>query len=261
MSQRYAFLKSGVWIAGFLVVALTVVLFVNLGLWQVRRLEERKELNATIEARMGQEPIDLERLVAEVGIDPEVLEYRRVIVKGTYDVEREILLQARTLNGQSGHNVVTPLNWKGATLAVNRGWVPIDSLGPPVPEALPPAVDVEVVGILRVSEDRGPTGATVPDGSYAKIGRIDLVLLGPQWGGPSLFPMYLQLQNQDPPAGEYPIPLPPPEISEGVHLSYAIQWFVFATIAVVGFGALIYTTAKRRDPTTSGRPSTPSSVP
>ena len=261
MSQRYAFLKSGVWIAGFLVVALTVVLFVNLGLWQMRRLDERKELNATIEARMEMEPIGLESLVAEVGLDPEELEYRRATVEGTYDVAREILLQARTLNSQSGHNVVTPLVWRGATLAVNRGWVPIDSLGPPVPEAIPRAAQVEVVGILRTSEDRGPTGATAPDGSYAKIGRIDLVLLGPQWGGESLFPMYLQLESQAPPPGEYPIPLPPPETSEGAHLSYALQWFIFATIAVVGFGALIYSTAKRRDPTTSGRPSRPSSGP
>ena len=260
MTQRYSFLRSGVWIAGFLIVALTVVLFVSLGLWQMRRLDDRKELNSTIEARMAQGPIDLTLLVADAGVDPAETEYRRVIVEGTYDVEQEILLQARTLNSQSGHNVVTPLAWEGGTLAVNRGWVPIDSLGPPVPDASPPAAEVEVIGILRASEDRGPTGATGPDGTYAKIGRIDLVLLDQQWG-PSLFPMYLQLQTQDPTAGEYPIPLPPPETTEGAHLSYAIQWFIFATIAVVGFAALISTTAKRRDPRTSARPSTPSSAP
>ncbi len=260
MSQRYAFLRSGVWIAGFLIVALTVALFVNLGLWQLRRLDERKELNTTIEARMTLQPIDLALLVADTDGDPTEMEYRRVIVQGTYDVEAEILLQARTLNSQSGHNVVTPLVWEGGALAVNRGWVPIDSIGPPVPEASPPAAEVEVIGILRASEDRGPTGAKEPDGSYAKIGRIDLVLLDPQWG-PSLFPMYLQLQAQEPAAGEYPIPLPPPETTEGAHLSYAIQWFIFATIAVVGFGALIYTTAKRREPTISAQPSTPSSAP
>ena len=260
MNHRYSFLKSGVWIAGFLIVALTVVLFVNLGVWQLRRLDERKAVNATIESQMAQEPVDLGLLVGEVGLDAAVLEYRRVIVSGTYDAEREVLLQARTLNSQSGHNVVTPLAWDGGSIAVNRGWVPIDSPGPPVPEARPPASGVTVVGILRASEQRGPTGATAPDGSYDKIGRIDLALLEPQWG-PSLFPLYLQLESQDPPQGEYPIPLPSPEISEGAHLNYAIQWFIFALIAVVGFGALVSTTAKRRDPTTSGRPSTPSSAP
>ena len=259
MSRRYSFLKSGVWVVGFLIVALTVVLFGNLGLWQLRRLDDRKALNATIESQMVQDPVDLELLVAEVGPDPDALEYRRVSVSGAYDVESEILLQARTLNSQSGHNVVTPLVWDDGAIAVNRGWVPIDSLGPPVPDARPSSVDVQVVGILRRSEDRGPTGAIEPDGSYAKIGRIDLALLAPQWD-PPLFPLYLQLETQDPPPGEYPIPLPPPEISEGTHLSYAIQWFVFATIAIVGFGALIYTTAKRQNPTTSVGPSTPSSA-
>lgn len=260
MSERYSFLKSGAWIAGFLIVALTVVLFVNLGLWQVRRLDERKTLNATIEAQIVQDPVDLGLLVAEAGLDPDTLEYRRVSVSGTYDVDGEILLQARTLNSQSGHNVVTPLAWEDGAIAVNRGWVPIDSVGPPVPDARPSSLDVTVIGILRRSEGRGPTGVTDPDGSYAKIGRIDLDLLAPQWG-PSLFPLYLQLETQDPPLGEYPIPLPPPEISEGAHLSYAIQWFVFATIAVVGFGALISTTAKRRDPTAPGQPSTRPSAP
>lgn len=260
MNGRYSFMKSGVWIAGTLIVALTVTLFVNLGLWQVRRLDERKALNATIGSQMAEDPVDLDDLMAEMGPDPGALEYRRISVSGTFDVEGEILLQARTLNGQSGHNVVTPLAWDGGTIAVNRGWVPIDSPGPPVPSARPPVGDVRVVGILRLSEERGPTGAVEEDGSYEKIGRIDLALLEPQWG-PSLFALYLQLEAQDPPPGEYPIPLPPPETSEGAHLSYAIQWFIFAIIAVVGFGALVHTTAKRRDPTTSGQPSTPSSAP
>ena len=66
MTQRYSFLRSGVWIAGFLIVALTVVLFVSLGLWQMRRLDERKELNSTIEARMAQGPIDLALLRSRV---------------------------------------------------------------------------------------------------------------------------------------------------------------------------------------------------
>ena len=260
MSSRYSFLTSGVWVAGILIVALTVALFINLGLWQLRRLDERTALNATIESQMAQDPVDLGVLVSEVGLDTGALEYRRVSVSGTYDVEGEILLQARTLNSQSGHNVVTPLAWDDGTLAVNRGWVPIDSPGPPVPDARPSDTDAAVVGIRRASEVRGPTGAVDEDGFYDEIGRIDLALLEPQWG-PSLFPLYLQLEGQEPAQGEYPIPLPPPEISEGAHLSYAIQWFIFAIIAVVGFGALVHTAAQRRDPTTSVRPSTPSSAP
>lgn len=260
MSGRYSFLRSGVWIAGGVIVAITVVTFVNLGMWQLRRLDERKALNATVESRMVQDPIDLALLLSTTERDPANLDYRRVTVSGTYDVEDEILLQARTLNGVSGHNVVTPLIYGEDAVAVNRGWVPIDSSGPPVPEARPPTGEVTVGGILRVSEDRGPTGVVNPDGSYEKIGRLDLGLLEPQWG-PSLLPMYLQLERQEPPQGEYPLPLPPPEIGEGAHLSYAIQWFVFAAVAAIGFPLLVVSTANRRRSTASGRPPAPSSDP
>jgi len=260
VSGRYSFLRSGVWIAGILIVVVTVVAFVNLGMWQLRRLDERRALNATIDSRMAEDPVDLGLLLATVGSDPEALEYRRVTVTGTYNTEAEILLQARTLNGVSGHNVVTPLVMLDSALAVNRGWVPIDSQGPPVPDAVPPTGIIDVAGILRVSEERGPTGVIEEDGSYRKIGRLDLELLAPQWG-PALLPVYLQLQAQDPPPGEFPAPLPPPEIGEGAHLSYAIQWFVFAAVAAIGFPILVVNTARRRSSTPSAQPSTPSSAP
>ena len=50
-----------------------------------------------------------------------------------------------------------------------------------------------------------------------------------------VFPLPLQLAEQTPPQpGRLPAPVPLPELSEGPHLSYAIQWFSFAAIAVVG---------------------------
>jgi len=245
MSGRYSFLRSGVWIAGALIVFVTVVLFVNLGLWQLQRLDERKAINAQIELLAEQPPMPLGALLAETGPDPEALEYQPVTVSGNYRVDDEVILQARSLNGRSGHNVVTPLEWSGGTLAVNRGWIPIDSTGPPVPTALPPSDKVTVSGLLFRSEDRGPTGIVGSDDAYRDIGRLDLVLLEPQWG-PGLVPMYLQLDQQQPPPGEFPIPLPPVEITEGAHLSYAIQWFIFAAVAAIGFPVLVATTAKRR---------------
>ena len=258
MSSRYAFLRSGVWIVGLLIAFLTVILFASLGMWQLQRLDERQALNATVEARMAAEPIEFGVLLAENGVDPEVLEYRRVTVAGIYGVEDEIILQARTLNSRSGHNVVTPLTWEGGVVAVNRGWVPIDSEGPPVPTARPPDGEVVVTGILLTSEERGPTGVENPDGSYDNIGRLDLALLEPQWG-PGLAGVYVQLEAQDPPQGAFPIPLPSPEIGEGPHLSYAIQWFVFALIIMIGFPSLVVSTARRPRPTTSASPSIPSS--
>lgn len=260
MSGRYSFLRSPVWVVGILLVVVTVVVFVNLGMWQLRRLDERRVLNATAESRMAEDPVDLALLLATVGTDPGELEYRRITATGTYNVDGEVLLQARTLGGVSGHNVVTPLLLQNTSLAVNRGWVPIDAEGPPVPDALPPEGSVTVSGILRASEERGPTGAIEDDGTYQKIGRLDLELLAPQWS-PLAIPMYLQLESQVPPQGRYPSPLDRPTVGEGAHLSYAIQWFIFAAVAAIGFPLLVVSTARRKAATPSRLPSTPSSAP
>lgn len=260
MRGSYSFLKSTVWIAGILIVVVTIATFINLGMWQLRRLDERRTLNATIEYRMAQDPVDLSQLLITSGNDPEALEYRRVTATGTYNTDHEVLLQARTLNGVSGHNVVTPLLAGDINVAVNRGWVPIDSGGPPVPEALPPTGTVTVDGILRASETRGPTGVVADDGSYQKIGRLDLDLLTPQWGA-ALLPVYLQLGTQVPSQAQYPSPLPPPEVGEGAHLSYAIQWFVFAAVVAIGFPILVVSTARRQQARPTVPPSSSASAP
>ena len=55
-----------------------------------------------------------------------------------------------------------------------------------------------------------------------------------------LFPLPVQLQEQSPAqAGDLPVAIGPPQLTEGPHLSYAGQWFTFATIALVGYVVLV----------------------
>lgn len=246
-------MRPGVWVTGALIALLAVGGFVALGFWQLARFDERRALNSEIAAKTDTAPIELATLVASHGSDVDELAHRRVRVSGQYEIDHEIIVQARSLQGRSGHLVVTPLRTGAGLIAVNRGWVPIDSDGPPVPTAIPPSGTVTVVGTLHTSEHRGPTGSIDADGFYSRIGRLDLALLEPQWGR-ALLPVYLQLEEQAPPSGRYPVPLPPPETDPGPHLSYAIQWFVFAGIVAVGFPILVITTMRRRSSKRSGRP-------
>ncbi len=236
--SRYSFLKSPLWIAGIAIALVTAIVFVNLGLWQLRRLDERRERNATIEARATTEPVRLGTALATFGPDPGDLAFRRVVAEGMYEPEEEVMVIGTTLGGRSGHDVVTPFATEGATLAVDRGWVPIDTEGPPVTGAAPPAGSVEVTGVLLESQTRGPTGTPDSDGVYREVGRIDLDALAGQWDG--LLPVYLLLESQSPSGGDLPVLRPPPEPSEGSHLSYAIQWFVFTAVVLIGFPALVY---------------------
>jgi surfeit locus 1 family protein len=60
-----------------------------------------------------------------------------------------------------------------------------------------------------------------------------------------LVPVYIVLEGEE--GSDLPVPLPPPEFEdEGSHLAYAIQWFGFTLIGVVGYGFLIRKSLGRR---------------
>jgi surfeit locus 1 family protein len=165
--------------------------------------------------------------------------YRRVVAEGTYDLEGEVIVYGRALDGQPGHHVVTPLALDdGSGVLVIRGWVPFRIDTAPVAEAAPVVRDVVVEGFLVGAESRdgGPPDAqgvvrSLDPEAIARPLPFDVA------------PLALQLLAQRPPQPGPPIPVPPPELSEGPHLSYAIQWFSFAAIALVGAAVLL-----RRDP-------------
>jgi cytochrome oxidase assembly protein ShyY1 len=224
------------------VVVLAVVVAatcVGLGLWQLRRLEERRALNATILGRRSAAPISIEGVSRGAG-EP----YRRAAARGIYDVEHEVLLYGRTLDGEAGHQVVTPLVLAdGGAILVVRGWVPFAMQTAPVRGAAPPAVEVGVSGSLLPDEG---DGSTAPDANGV-IRVLDVVGIASTLPY-EVFPLPLRLIEQAPPQpGSLPTPVPIPELSEGPHLSYAIQWFTFAAVALVG--AAILVRRERRAPT------------
>jgi len=89
-------------------------------------------------------------------------------------------------------------------------------------------------------------GERAADGRLLTVTEPDAATIAPELPAPVL-PLVAQLQTQDPSqAGDLPRVVPPPELSEGPHFSYAIQWFTFATIALVGYGLLVRREVKDR---------------
>jgi surfeit locus 1 family protein len=212
---------------------------VGLGLWQLRRLDDRRAANASIVTARSAPAVRI-RSAADVSAS---VPYRRVVARGTYDLEGEVIIYGRALDGQPGHHVVTPLALEdGSAVLVIRGWVPFRMDTAPVAEAAPVVRDVVVEGFLVGAESRddGP-----PD-AHGVVRSLD-----PEAIARSLpfdvAPLALQLEAQRPPQPGPPTPVPPPELSEGPHLSYAIQWFSFATIALVG-GAVLLRRDRRATP-------------
>lgn len=215
------------------------IICVRLGFWQLDRLEQRRSWNTHVLTQLGLPVIDL----ADADLPASDLEYRRMVVTGEWQREDEILLRNRSLNDQPGYHLVTPLLVEdlGWAVLVDRGWVPFDAgEGQGLARYVQPGT-VTVEGILLPSEEEpswsiladptlGPDDEALQAWRVLSIERIQAQLNYP------LFDYYLALPNLDEAAVDAPIPDPNIDLSEGPHLGYAIQWFSFAAIAVVGGG-------------------------
>jgi surfeit locus 1 family protein len=223
-------------------------LCVRLGFWQLDRLEQRRARNAAL-VRMGAlPPLALDAATADsIRRDPARFVNRRVTVRGTYLPQGEIVLRGRAHEGSPGVHLVTPLAVEGGRLLVmvNRGWAPSPDAATIDPAPFAEPGDREVTGLLQeipVTDDGGtPSGARPGTGAAGvTYRRLDRAMLERRFG-PRLLPLYVQ-QLPDPRsagAASAPERVPAPALSEGSHLGYAIQWFSFAVIGLVGLAILL----------------------
>jgi surfeit locus 1 family protein len=222
-----------------LVVLAVATTLVGLGQWQVGRLQEVRTSNALLEQRLRAEPIDLAALARTGPLDVAALEFRRVRVSGMFLADEEVLQRNRNDRGRSGFDVLTPFDvGDGITVLVRRGWVPSTLDTPPVREAAPPEGLVSVTGVLERSVPQPSFGARDPDdGVLLRVFHPDTSRLDRQMSG-SLLPVVLRLDAADASdATTLPVAPGPPTLDQGSHLSYAVQWHLFALLAVVAYGA------------------------
>lgn len=232
----YRFLFGPKWVAFHLLVVAAIVAMINLGFWQLRRLDERQAFNATIEARYDEPPVPIDELLtagAASGDDPfDGAEWRPVSASGTYLPDATFFVVNRSQNGRAGRNVAVPLRLDdGRILIVNRGFVPLATDVPPVP-----AEDVDIVGRVRASQQRGLGQLADPaEGDLVEVQRIDIPRLARQLPG-EVVPVYVDLIESWPgERGPLPEPVAAPDLGEGNHLSYAVQWFIFSIAVAVGW--------------------------
>jgi surfeit locus 1 family protein len=254
MSAPRLLLRPRLLVSHVLVLAV-VATMIGLGLWQVRRLDEVRAINGRLEDRLAAAPVPIDELdVPGAGTADraglERLEFVQVTVSGAYATDEEVLQRGRALNGQSGYHVLTPLRLDdGRTLLVRRGWVPFELDEPPVTPALPQADEVSVVGWLELPGEQ-PDGfgqTDPPTGTLERVFHADTARLDSQVGGDLLAPV-LHLEEQQPAqTGQLPVVVPRPEFSATTHLSYAVQWFSFSTIALVVYGLWLRKRVQRED--------------
>ena len=250
----YGFLREPRWLAlGFLVLVVVPSFFL-LSRWQLHRLDDRRHANALVVANSGSTPVPVGSVMqpdAPASSVGEEQTWRQVSATGRYDVAHQVLVRKRPMDGANGYWVVTPLvTTSGTVLAVNRGWLEAKegATATVTDVPAPPAGEVTVVGRVRPSEEApDPQPGDLPAG---QVTDLDVALVRQAEGDSAVYPGYVDLVASDPAqeAGLTPIPLP--DLTEGPHLSYAMQWVLFALVAVVGFVLLIRRERDDADQTT-----------
>jgi surfeit locus 1 family protein len=232
---RALFSRKWWWVT--LLVLVGMALFARLGIWQLDRLAQRRAANAILIEALNSPPL----LLNSATLPPQLSQWqdRQAMAEGRYDLANQMALKVQNWNGRAGIHLLTPLLLEGQDTAVlvDRGWIP-DSLAQPenwaqFDESGPVSVD----GYIALSQSRPPTAVTPsPTTSLQREWyRVDLPALQTQLPY-ELLPIYL-IQSP-PPAGNTALPFRQPrdiEISEGSHLGYAGQWFLFSLLLGVGY--------------------------
>jgi surfeit locus 1 family protein len=234
--------------------AVAAAIFVRLGVWQLDRLAQRRRRNALIVERLRDPPIAL----AAMPRDTAAAHFRRVVIDGRYDYTHELSLTDRSRDGSPGVHVITPLRVDGTDTAylIDRGWV-YSPDGTTIDRTRWREGD-RVAGVARVQELPPALPQAATRAGYPGDARwLSPDAIG-RWAGYPVAPVLLALDGDTSTTStSVPARSPPQPLDEGPHLNYAIQWFAFATIAVVGTLVAVFRPPARTVPLAPPAPAVP----
>ena len=210
-------------------------LFVRLGFWQLSRLSERRAFNSKVVERLRETPQPL----ATLSPDTSLGHYRQLSVSGTFDFDREVFLAGRSHNGSPGVNLLTPLRTGAGDSAVlvNRGWVysaDAASLDDASRWREPSGASISGYAETYVGADSRPQG-----GAGRRVRSLDRAAIERAVGLPLAAYILVQTSGATLRPDSVPVRLKLPVLDDGPHKNYALQWFAFAIITVVGGVALM----------------------
>lgn len=239
----YRFALRPRWLLSHAFALALVVIFVALGFWQLKRHDDRAARNETVVARSQLPMAPLDELL-DSGLPPAELRYRKTAVEGRFLDGADLLVDNRSNEGLPGAWVITGLERDdGSVVAVNRGFQAFAE-GEVVPPP-PPSGTVTVAGTVQPFVERGCARRTDDTGRVVGTAclRRDAVEAA---FGTEVVPLVVQRMTSDPPAEDPLIDVPHPELDDGPHRSYAVQWFIFATIGAVGYPLILRRVARDR---------------
>lgn len=223
------------WLAWLIAASVFAVACVFLSDWQFDRRQEALAKIEVVAQNYDQAPLTLQDVVRSDEFDARN-EWRPVSITGQFLPEKAYLVRNRPYNGQPGFLQVIPFKAvTGQLVAIETGWLPTGSRQDS-PDLIPLPDDQERTVLARIR----PTEPTLNrDAPAGQLGTLNSANLFKQAGlsGELIESVYFRLAESYNQGEAVPKLLPKPALTEGNHLSYALQWILFALMA---FSALIW---------------------
>jgi cytochrome oxidase assembly protein ShyY1 len=215
--------------------------FVNLGGWQLDRLAQRKARNATTLTNEARPIVPFTEVFTRPILDAD--QWQRVEARGTFDADHQFVVRYRSDGDAEGYEVVTPLRTEAGVLLVDRGLVSVGQRSQiPTMAPRPPTGVVTLIGHVRRNE-QGRRNAMTPVNGQMRLINSDAIaatLPYPVLNG------YVGLLTVDPAQSGDFRPISLPDLSNGPHFWYAVQWFMFAGIGIAGIVVFIRSDLRTR---------------
>ena len=220
VKERYAFLKT-------LVALLLILLCLWAAQWQYHRGVDRHARNTLIIEQSLLPAVELGELTGNI----DSFEWRTISIQGVFDDKSQILLRNRYSEGVYGFEQLTLFVFDQRKIWVDRGWIKAGS-NATIPPQLQQTNDesVRITGRLRLD-------SSLPQGKFfavANNAQRDLVSQLDARKGIQTEDFYIDLISVSDTAMNPDVPVELPELSDGPHMAYALQWIFFAALVIYG---------------------------
>jgi surfeit locus 1 family protein len=228
--SNYSFRPS--WL-GFLVLVISVSLFIKLGLWQYNKAMLKQQVQTSYNESLDHEALSLPASLE----NPEAWKYKKVKIKGHYETEYQILLDNQVEGDRAGFHVLTPLKIEGYDryVLVNRGWVPGGPSHGDLPVISTPVEPVEIIGLVWLPSKKIFTLESKAErNQWSKVWQnMDMDRYQSSVPIP-LLPVVIRLDAKSN-AGGFVRNWQLPAEKIATNLGYAYQWFGFAVASILIF--------------------------
>lgn len=244
--SRYRFLLTPTWLGWLALCVAFAVACAFLAQWQIDRREQALEEINRVVSNYDEDPVPYEEVRDLYRAPSAEDEWTVTAVTGEYLEQETRLVRNRARSGSIGYEQLVPFAVSGGedVVVVNRGWLPTDSADGSRAAYMPQPPEGEVELVMRLKPAEPAIDREAPAGQLASV---DTAEYSADIGRELMPGAYGLMASEDPPPEESPRPAQRPELDEGPHLSYSMQWYAFGLLGLVGWGYAARIQARQED--------------